>query len=205
MVVDEAAGLHERVADRRPHEPESAPLQLLRHRRGLGGSPPGSRRASEPVHLGCPSTNDQQRVERPLLVLHAAHGLGVGDGRPTLARLRTIAGFWRRRSTFRLSNSATFAGSKPEKAFRYPRACSRSSTTTNRPARLRGRASRTGEHRRDRHAPFFVVVREVGLLSTGTHSQRFTGVPGDRSTCSVDDRDGRQDARAVGGGPHRRS
>ena len=36
----------------------------------------------------------------------------------TLARLRTIAGFWRSRATFRLSNNATFSGSKATNAFR---------------------------------------------------------------------------------------
>src|SRR5437660_1086774 len=50
VIVDETAGLHERVADRRPDEPEAALLQVLAHRLRLGGLGRDLAEPLPPVH-----------------------------------------------------------------------------------------------------------------------------------------------------------
>ena len=81
MVVHEADGLHERVADRRPHEAEAAPPQVVAERarqRGFGRDRP--RRPS--LVLQRPPAHEAPQVlrERAVLGLHGQERLRIADG-----------------------------------------------------------------------------------------------------------------------------
>ena len=113
MVVDQAARLHQRVADGRPDEAEAAALQRLAHRlrgrragRHLGerrpsGSAPGRRRRSPTGRRPGSSSSSHARA----LPIAAA----------TLARLRTMPASARQRASSSGPKAATTSGSKPAK------------------------------------------------------------------------------------------
>ena len=114
MVVDQPARLHERVADRRADEPEAAPLELLAHRLGGRRSRPAARPAA--VQWFCTGDPvDERSTGRPPGRRARATPWRCRPPRSTLARLRTMPGSARQRSTSSSPKAATTAGSKPAK------------------------------------------------------------------------------------------
>ena len=149
VVVDEPCGLHQRIADRRPDEPEAAPPEVGAHR--LRGVRLGRDRAHR--H---PCVLDRRPAgERPQVVHEGRPRVVQGERRwalpiaaATFARLRTMPGSARSRATSASPNAATAATSNSRTPPGSPRACAGWSTTTGRPARPRGSAARTGGARR---------------------------------------------------------
>src|SRR5262249_62254817 len=86
VIVDEAGGLHEGIADGGPHEGEAPPLEIaaerLRDRRLRGDLP-----RPAPAVLERAILHEAPHVsgEAPVLALHGEKGAGVGDGALDLA------------------------------------------------------------------------------------------------------------------------
>ena len=149
VVVDEPAGLHQRVGGRRPDEAKAAPLQLPGQRRGLGG-----RRRDVVVGAWRPLAGvgakgpDQlrQRLACPREARRAARAFAIAAS--ILARLRTIPSSASSRFTSPSPKAATRSISKSAKRPGTPRACEGSSATRGRTGTPPGRGAHTGLGRR---------------------------------------------------------
>ena len=115
VVVDQAARLHERVADRRTDEPEAAALEVLAHRlrTRFAGRQVGERR--EPVLDRRPADEAPQVADG---IVELEPRPRVADRRVIFARLRTIPASAMHRSTSSSLNAATTTGSNPANAAR---------------------------------------------------------------------------------------
>ena len=120
MVVDDADGLHECVADRRADEAEAAALQFLAERVGQQRAAPAPGRGERSrLSRGSPPTKSPEEcIEASELALDLQERGGVRDGALDLEAIAHDPGSRRSFARRAAVNRATFAGSKSAKARR---------------------------------------------------------------------------------------
>jgi hypothetical protein len=169
VVVHQAHGLHERVADGGAHEAEAAPRQVLRDRVGLGRTC-GHVGQRAPTALDRPAADEapQIGVEAPVLALHLEERPRVPDARLHLEAVAHDAGVGEEPRALPRVEARDLRGI--EAAVRAPIGLALAQHRDPREPRLRALEDQHLEETAvivDRNAPLLVVIGDVERIVPG--------------------------------------